>query len=148
MIIDKISNALNYSEIPEHAIKFIAGLTDNIKTGRYMLSDTDYANVEAYNTKKIEEAKFEAHKDYIDIQILVSGNERIYYTNTVGLIPIAPYNEDKDIVFYSDKVIGNDYLTLDGTNFVMIFPHEAHAPQVSVDINPKYVKKVVLKIKK
>ncbi len=148
MIIDKISNVLNYAEVPEHAVKFIAGLSSDIEVGKYNLSEFDYANVELYSTKNIEDAKFESHKDYIDIQILVSGSERIYYTDTKELTTGIPYNKEKDIEFYADRVIDKDYMTLNGTNFVMIFPHEAHAPQVSINNDCQIVKKVVLKLRK
>lgn len=148
MIVDKISKVLNYAEIPEHAVKFIAGLSPEIEVGRYVLSEFDYANVEVYNTKNIEDAKFESHNDYIDIQILVTGSERIYYTNTKGLTTGVSYDKERDIEFYADNLIGKDYVTLNGTNFVMLFPHEAHAPQVSINNDCQSVKKVVLKIRK
>jgi len=43
-------------------------------------------------------------------------------------------------------VSGSDFVTLDGTNFMMIYPHEAHAPQV-VSESISTVKKVVVKVK-
>lgn len=148
MIIDKIENISNYAEIPNCLADTVKSLSKDAVCGRIIINESDYINIETYQTKNIEDAKFEAHRDYIDIQILLSGREKIYYTSISGLTENEPYNESKDIVFYTDEVKAQDYLTLDGTNFAMIFPHEAHAPQVSVNENSEIVKKVVVKLKK
>ncbi len=145
MITDKIEYIDLYKEIPKNVYDFIQKLDKNIKVGKYNLSDSNYANVEIYKTKLLENASYEAHEKYIDIQILLSGEERIYYTDRNKLDIEIPYNESKDIVFYKNEVKG-DFATLNGSNFVMLFPHEAHAPQVFINKESE-VKKVVVKIK-
>ena len=142
MIIDKLENISKYSDIPSNIVEFVNNLSKDINLGRVQLNESDYANVEMYETKFSQDAKFEAHKKYIDIQILLDGSERIYYTSLQGLNECEPYNEVRDIVFYKNAIINADYVTLDGTNFAMIFPHEAHAPQVCVG-EKSNVKKVV-----
>ena len=146
MIIDNLENISMYRIIPDHVIKFIKSLKVDTNTGKVQLLDNDYANIEIYNTKIIEDAKFEAHNNYIDIQILLEGRERIYYTSVDKLDIDIPYDSDKDIKFFKNSVNNNDFITLNGRNFVMIFPHEAHAPQVA-DSNIQEVKKVVVKVK-
>ncbi len=146
MIVDKLENIANYSEIPADAVNFIRELTDDIKLGKYNIGVSNYANVESYITKNIDDAKFESHKNYIDIQILLSGKERIYVGSVNDMTISVPYSLEKDIMFYDEAVEPYDYITLGDSNFVMLFPHEAHAPQVAVS-NPSEVKKVVVKIK-
>ena len=146
MIVDKLENIANYSEIPADAVNFIRELTDDIKLGKYNIGVSNYANVESYITKNIDDAKFESHKNYIDIQILLSGKERIYVGSVNDMTISVPYSLEKDIMFYDEAVEPYDYITLGDSNFVMLFPHEAHAPQVAV-LNPSEVKKVVVKIK-
>lgn len=146
MIVDKLENIANYSEIPADAVNFIRELTDDIKLGKYNIGVSNYANVESYITKNIDDAKFESHKNYIDIQILLSGKERVYVGSVNDMTISAPYSLEKDIMFYEETVEPYDYITLGDSNFVMLFPHEAHAPQVAV-LNPSEVKKVVVKIK-
>lgn len=147
MIIDNIENISMYRIIPDHVVDFIKSLKKDIKTGRYELIDKDYANVETYTTKPVRSGKFEAHNNYIDIQILLEGSERIYYTGTSDVSVDTPYDAERDIKFYADKIDKSDYVTLNGRNFAMIFPHEAHAPQISADENLSTVKKVVVKVK-
>lgn len=146
MITDKLENIDIYSDIPKVAKDFIKKLNIDTKSGRIVLSDDIYANIETYTTKMISDGKFEAHNKYIDIQILLNGRELIYYTGKTELTVNVPYDEEKDITFYSQSVSKYPSIKLDGLNFVMLFPHEAHAPQIC-DRIPSEVKKVVVKIK-
>lgn len=147
MITDKIENIDTYKYIPQYAIDFIKNLTSDVNIGRYKLNDEDFANVETYITKNLSDAKYEKHNKYIDIQLLLKGEEKIYYKDSKALSNISvPYNQDRDISFYSDSVEG-EYIKLDGTNFVMLFPHEAHAPQVNSGTLNENVLKAVVKIK-
>ena len=147
MIIDKLENIHLYKNIPVLVVDFVKSLDKNVPLGKQILSDEIYVNIEQYSTKSIEEAKFEAHDKYIDIQILLSGQESIYLADRMNLDIKIPYSPEKDIVFYSDLISAYPKIDLDGSNFVMIFPHEAHAPQVSVNNNHEKVLKVVVKIK-
>ncbi len=147
MIIDKLENMHLYSEIPQTVKDFVAELKPNISLGRVILSDDIYVNIETYKTKLVKDAKFEAHQKYIDIQLLMVGNEKIAYTDKYSLSETLPYDAERDIVFYNEEVKDYPAVCLDGTNFVMLFPHEAHAPQISPNSFPADVKKIVVKIK-
>lgn len=148
MIIDKIENISIYKNIPEIARDFILSLKKGTPSlGKHVLSESIYANVETYETKLLENGKFEAHKDYIDIQILLKGHEQIFIASQNSLTMSEPYDAKRDIEFYSDNICSFQSIKLDGTNFVMLFPHEAHAPQVSIDEKLENVLKVVVKIK-
>ena len=146
MIIDKIENIDKYSQIPEYVVNFIKGLSEDTENMRYDLIDEDFVNVETYTTKLLEDAKFESHNRYIDIQLLLNGEERIYITSRDELDEISQYNVERDITFYKNDIKNADYVTLDCSNFVLIYPYEAHAPQVALN-NTKMVKKAVVKIR-
>ena len=148
MIIDKIENVSLYKNIPEVAVNFIKSLKNKTpELGKHVLSDSVYANVEIYETKLLKSGKFEAHKKYIDIQILLKGEEQIFVAPQKELTVSEAYDSTRDIEFYLDDLSNSEIVQLDGTNFVMLFPHEAHAPQVSIDDNCEKVLKVVVKIK-
>ena len=146
MIIDKIENISKYEQIPNYVVNFVNSLNLNTKIGKYELNNNEFVNIEEYETKNISKAKFEAHKKYIDIQVLLSGCERIYVKSIRDLRYPLLYDNNKDIMFFEDDIKNSDYVTLDGTNFVLIYPHEAHAPQVSPDNDACSVKKVVVKL--
>ncbi len=147
MIYDILENISRYNQIQKQAKDFIIGLSSDIPLGRYEISDGIYANIEEYSTKRIEEAKFEAHRKYIDIQILLKGYERLDFAPIKDRKIIEPYDETRDIEFFE---YGNTDITpcfLDGKNFVMLFGGELHAPQISPDGDRKTVKKVVVKVR-
>lgn len=147
MIIDKLENISNYPQIPEYVVNFIKGLSEDTECMRYDLIDEDFVNVETYTTKLLSDAKFETHNNYVDVQLLLDGCERIYVNSREGLSEVAPYSPERDITFYQDDIDGADYVTLDGTNFVLLYPHEAHAPQVASVEGVSIVKKAVAKIR-
>lgn len=146
MINDKLENIEKYNTIPADVKDFIKNLTPDIECKRYILNNNNYANVEEYNTKNFESTKFEAHNQYIDIQLLLKGSERIDYVERKNLECDIPYNKEKDICFFKDTVYTNT-VHLDGTNFMLIETNEAHRPQISHDNKCEKVKKVVVKIK-
>ena len=100
MIYDKIENIDKYAEIPEFAVKFIEGLSEDIATGRYELGGENYANVECYTTKSHDICKPEAHKKYIDIQLLLSGHELLQFTGVDELKISEEYDKNRDIMFF------------------------------------------------
>ena len=146
MIFDSVSNMSLYKCIPDEAVNFIQNLSVDVIPAKYEITPDIFASVSEYSPKSLNEAKFEAHKKYIDIQLLLRGSEKIYFTDKSKLCVDIPYNSDDDIEFFSEQVAENNFVVLDGTNFVMLYPHEAHAPQVKYDSHFN-VKKVVIKIK-
>ena len=52
----------------------------NLEDGKYEIeNETVYASVQTYITK--DDAKYEAHKKYIDIQYMINGAEKIGVTD-------------------------------------------------------------------
>lgn len=111
--------------------------------GRHELNENGvYANIEEYTTK--DSSHFEAHRKYIDIQYLAKGKEYIRVSSLDNIVKeVSPYNETKDIEFF-DKEAYTEHL-LDGSNFMVLFPHEAHMPCMQAD-SAMHVRKVVVKI--
>ena len=118
---------------------------DTIKPGSHELIGRDlYVAVSEYTTKNDEDARFEAHRLYADIQYVAIGQEQI------GIIPLAntqtmtPYVQDNDITFLSAEGGTNRMATPD--RFFVFFPGDAHRPGIKVGTNEP-VKKIVVKVK-
>lgn len=145
MIFDKIENLRQYDIVSDKILDFLFNIDENTPVGRYEIDEQSYANIEEYNTKAHENCFFEAHKKYIDIQLLLKGEERLDFTSNEGLDPREDYNPEKDIVFFNDKQeSGTVKLTKD--YFALLLPHDAHRPQMNSTKNSLPVKKVVVKI--
>ena len=147
MITDDIKNIDTYSEIPEKVKEFIKTMPENIALGRHELYDGHYVNIEVYDTKTPEKGVFESHEKYIDIQIILSGTERIDFINTSELSVDIPYNEEKDIIFYKRENLDAGRVVLRQRQFAIFYPYEAHMPQLNAGSIQQEVKKAVVKIK-
>jgi len=112
--------------------------------GRYDLTESGvYANIQSYTTK--ESSKYEAHKKYIDVQVVQSGHEYIYVSTLDALSErLQDYDEAADIEFFA-KAASARPLVADASHWVILFPSDAHMPCITAD-SPSAVRKVVVKI--
>ena len=145
MIKDSIKNAETYYNISENLKKGFEWIINNdlknMPDGRYEISDNIYANLQSYLTK--DNAPYEAHRDYIDIQYMVSGEELSGVTDYSNCSVKEPYNKEKDIEFLKCNITEDFYKISEGEFFVF-FPHDAHKPALKIKEN-KNVKKVIVK---
>ena len=91
--------------------------------------------------KSVDAARMETHNAMIDIQIPLSCEEVMGYTPRQYLSQ-AEYDASKDITFYLDRP--EQYITVHPGEFVIFFPEDGHAPNISPV--PEY-KKVIFKVK-
>ena len=145
MITDSLENIFQYREISESIKNFLLSLDENSETGHYETDGKSYANIDVYTTKPFDECRFEAHKKYIDIQMILRGNERLECTSIEGLEISQKYDKSRDVMFFADGPKPADSIQLEPRKFVLIYPHEAHKPQICIG-SPREVKKVVVKI--
>lgn len=120
---------------------------DTVSTGKYyLMGDTVYISVTYNKPKAFEATKWEAHKQYIDIQYVAKGMEKI------GVAPVSkgsvaePYNETKDVGFYSLPDADSKYYLAQPDTFLIFFTTEAHEPNIKIygcDIDKKIVIKVL-----
>ena len=103
-----------------------------------------YANVMSYTTIPWEEAKFEAHENYTDIQYIIDGRETMTYAPVEALKEKVPYNPEKDVVFYDNSNSGLPVAVSAG-EFMIFNPWDGHKPKAAAG-DPCMVKKVVVKI--
>jgi YhcH/YjgK/YiaL family protein len=148
MIIDKIKNCHNYFSLNTRlatAFEYIlANDFTKFEPGRYDVDGSEiYVMVSDYQSKSIAECKWESHRKYLDIQLVVKGSENFGYANIDTLKTVQEYNEEKDCALFEGT---GDYLKLDKDTFVIAFPQDSHMPGIAVE-QPASVKKVVVKVK-
>ncbi len=107
--------------------------------------DNLYAPVSEYYSKREEDAKYEAHQKYIDIQYVASGKELIGIGKMNDLKEtLQNYDAAKDVMFMSVNNIKN--YTADPGRFFVFFPDDLHRPGMR-DGDSTLVRKVVIKIR-
>jgi YhcH/YjgK/YiaL family protein len=107
--------------------------------------DMLYASVMEYVTKNEEDAKYEAHRQYIDIQYVIDGIEEM------GVAPLSsmkevtiPYDASKDVGFMTVKE--GKFYNATPDRFFIFFPSDIHRPGLKVGQNSQ-LKKIVVKVK-
>lgn len=146
MICDNIANAHLYAGLGprfNQAFEYLRK-TDlaALPVGRYELDGKNlYVLVQEYASKLKEQGKWEAHRRYIDLQYIHQGCERMGYAQ-ISHLKQGDYNPDKDFLALSGE---GDFLTLQGGDFMLLWPNDGHMPGMALD-TPSPVKKVVVKI--
>ncbi len=149
MIVDSIKNHSLYPLGPawKAAFDFLKTLTPETETGKRLIQgDRLFAGVDCYETKSRAAAKLETHRKYVDIQVLLSGEEVIEIFPKNGLTVSEPYNPEKDAEFYQVPPETRAKVTLSPGQFVVFLPEDAHMPCLMAGNSPQPVKKVVIKV--
>lgn len=148
LIYDKLCQLTRYRGISpalDRAIDFV--LTTDLSTlssGRIDIDgDVVYGNHFSYRTAPYSPGSlFEAHQKYLDLHIVIQGNETVAVTSTEKL-------EQKEVRASEDAVLYTglpDYtLNMDADHFILLFPEEGHLPKLTRG-EPSQVNKLVLKV--
>lgn len=148
MITDHIRNAALYYGLGPRlgqALRYLAE-TDfsRMAPGKIELDGSNlYAVISEYTTKPLSEGTWEAHRKYIDVQFLASGQEQIGVSALPELKPVATYDETKD--FQLLEGAGWSFI-LKERAFAIFFTHDGHMPGIAVNA-PALVKKIVVKVR-
>ena len=119
---------------------------ENLAPGKYETDGKDvYANVTEYTTIPWEDAKYESHHNYTDIQYVITGSETMTYAPVEELKEKVPYNEEKDVVFYDNENPGLKVVVKAG-EYMIFNPWDGHKPKAAAG-EPAPIKKVIVKIK-
>lgn len=149
MILDTLDNFRRYYALHPRfraAFEFLAQ-EDLLKLaeGKYAIDgDRVFALVSHSRGRGRELSKLETHRQYIDIQFIVSGVEEAGWKNLHKCAsPEGDHDEDKDIRFYLDEP--DTWLTVVPGQFAVFFPEDAHAPLAGSGNVHKIVVKVAVK---
>ena len=151
MIVDRIENWARYSSSPawEKAFKFLQGLdVDSEETETLLEADGSLlARVMSYPTRPPEDAVLEAHRQFIDIQMALHNSEAIAWFPAEDLETRDPYDAEKDVEFFHPPAQEVARVDVFPGTFVVLFPEDAHMPQLITGEEPVTVKKVVIKMR-
>ena len=148
MVIDHISRAAIYYQLHpgiEMALRYIQ-TTDfsKLDNGKYEIAGEQiFAIVQSYDTKDPSTEKLEAHKKYIDVQYVVSGQERMGHALFKAQVPSREYQSDDDFMLFDEAP---DFFSLvtEGM-FTIFYPSDLHMPCIHHE-QSALVKKVVIKV--
>ena len=146
MILDYLENGAVYSKtVPEleKALAFGKSLFDK-PAGHYETDGGMFANVQEGETYDIDQDKYESHRQYLDVQIVVKGSETLDWEDISRLELTDDFEKGKDFAFYRAQE-GTRMVAAEGMFYIM-FPHDGHRCRGIVGGKPEYYKKMVVKI--
>lgn len=144
MIVDKLDNIMMY----EPLLKNLKNGIDAVRAmkiqeiGRYEF-DGGFFMVQKGSTKPLEEGTFEAHRKYVDVQILLEGSEEVAWSDINDLKMEIAYNPDKDAERFKGSF--DHVIRISEGMFYVAFPHDGHKP-VSHTKEQQDFTKIVMKL--
>jgi YhcH/YjgK/YiaL family protein len=150
MIATPLGNLGRYRTLSPRLAKAISWLEtggwEKLPEGRHEIAGTEvYALVSRYTSKAPEEARYETHRDYIDIQLVVSGRETVEARSSEGLEVSVPYKPDIEFFAFPEPGTCHEFLLAPGTALIF-FPEDAHRPGLARGGVKEPIHKVVVKV--
>jgi len=132
----------------KRAVAWLAsGAWKTLEDGKTVIDgDRIYALVSRYDSREERAGRFESHRKYIDIQMLIEGAEWIFVQPTVELPVSVEYDGQKDIDFRSGAIAGSHALLMTPSLAAVLFPEDAHMPCIAIDGKSSPIHKLVLKV--
>lgn len=152
MVLTNLENDQN-RYLPDKIQKCIEYLKCNdivklYKTGVHYIDGLDVKmNYDYYDTKSKEEGKWESHLKFLDIQVILEGEEVIFVRNINGLEKELE-NLDNDIIFYKQNEEEHELevaVPLRKGDVLVLYPEDVHMPGISLNDKMKN-RKVVFKV--
>lgn len=146
MILDNANAADRYAVLHPLFLRAFEYIRDTdlfaLAPGRYnIVGDDLIAIVELVPGKTREMARLEAHRRYIDIQLVLDGDEQMGWKPLADCYnPVSEHSMEKDIRFFHDTPAS--WISVPPDHFCIFFPEDAHAPLVSVGL----IRKVIFKV--
>lgn len=149
MIYDRLTRIDTYRALSpafHTAIAFLRSTNlANLPEGRTEIDgERVFGVVHEYHTSPNGSSRWESHRRYIDLQLILAGQERMLVADLDTLTEATPFDPSRDVSFYagSRRAIAVDAQVDD---FLIFFPHDGHRATIAVD-DPGRVRKLVLKI--
>ena len=119
----------------------------DLPIGRTEIDGTNFYVLRSANmSKPLNEGRYESHRRYADIQMVIKGTELQLVCLRDGMKVSVPYSEEKDIDFLEGEPSAVNRIILNFPLAAVYFPWDVHMPGIAVDGKSGEVEKIVLKV--
>ncbi len=151
MIIADLKSLTPYKALSrnmELAIDYLGEIDfETMEDGKYpVVGDDIYVVVSTYATREHGESKYEVHRNYIDIQCLISGEELIYCNEFCRMEADGDYNPPNDKQNLKDQT-GEVAIHLKPGMAAVFYPNDAHKACCRLRNEPQKVRKLLVKVR-
>lgn len=145
MIICPWKDILRYAPILPgltEAVEEINALT-SLEPATYPLSNGGRFLVNHGTTGPADAGKLEAHREFIDVQYIVEGEEQMGWADLATLTPDGAFDPAQDCGFYTGQY---DLIPFRAGYCYIVFPEDAHMPTRHT-AHPTSYTKIIVKLK-
>ncbi len=154
MILQNFNSGFDESRYPESLQKALKYLrtTDfsSLADGEYEIEGRNiYAKVFNTESKLSQDTHAEYHKDYIDVQYWLSGEELMGYAPMPSDADYRLYSasEEDDLYLLSDVPENEIFIPCKTGDYIILFPEDIHRPTVAKGNKIIKYRKVVIKVR-
>lgn len=140
-------NNLEIDECVREAVCYIKSIvvTEADAGKKCTVNENFYYCVQSYMTKIENECRLESHRKYVDIQVMVNGEEVIDFADISRLQMKEEYNPENDVMYWEmPRRIAQT--TLKAGDCIILYPENAHRGATAVDNKEQYILKIVGKV--
>ena len=150
MVVDVLQNKERYYPLHRNfkeAFEFLEnGDMGRLGPGKHSIKGDDIvAVVQKYDTVPGKDNIWEGHRDYIDIQVVLSGNEIMEWANIADAGKDVTYKESNDH-FYFNEVRDGTECKCKKNYFMILWPEDLHKPKCIWN-KSENIDKVIIKVK-
>jgi YhcH/YjgK/YiaL family protein len=103
-----------------------------------------FAIEQVYAARARPEGFFESHRKYIDVQLVVEGEELMEVEDISRLVVSEAFNAERDLIKYGDTAVAS-VLRMRAGDAAVFFPEDGHMPSLQWR-GPGLVRKSVVKV--
>lgn len=143
MIIDKLERISHYREVLPHidqALTTLDSLSEWQEGQRYPF-EGGFLFFQKGTTRPLAESQFEAHRKYIDVQVVLNGSEFVAWEELAKLTVAIPYDPEKDVEKYAGAT--EHYMKVTAGMAYVCYPEDGHKAVFHLDEPQEFTKAVI-----
>ena len=104
-----------------------------------------FALEQVYRSKVRADGFFESHRKFIDVQVVIEGEEWMEVADITWATERRPYSEERDFIVYENG-LASAVLHVSAGRAAVFFPPDVHLPGLCGNGGPALVRKTVVKV--
>jgi len=152
-VVGLLHDVLKHQAFPElitRGLKYLTTLSEDAFSGLAsgevrrvdLQGEALFALHQVYETRAPDQARFEAHQRYIDIQYVFEGHETLQLACIDAATPVSGYDTEKDFRLYTAADCSS--ISLNKGMACILYPTDLHAPGLDFQ-GRSLIKKTVIK---
>lgn len=140
-----VLNAKDYTGTLQKAVEYLLKNREQLETqevGKYEVNPSFFYMIQEYDSKN--DAVWESHKKYIDIQWILDGEEIMEVSGKIHMKPLGEYDESKDFLKSEGDTLAT--LLMKKGDLTIFYPEDIHKPGLKSSKGNMTIRKCLFKV--